>query len=215
MVKIPVGKFVMGTETRKDAPLHQVEISRRFSMSKTEVTQELWKAVMGNNPSNRKNCAQCPVENVSFYDVQDFLKRLYIMTGKKYRLPTEAEWEFAASGGSNPDLTYVNASNLSRLSYYGANSGNRTNPVASKRPNKLGLYDMLGNVGEWCLDWYDDEFYKDGQTNPYNRNKGIAASKVVRGASYQSVGENVRVYNRAAMAPSKKRSTIGFRVVLD
>ena len=215
MIKIPVGQFVMGTETQKDAPIHQVTLSRRFAISKNEVTQELWKAVMGNAPSKRKNCAQCPVENVSFYDVQEFLKKLYQMTGKKYRLPTEAEWEFAASGGKNPDLAYVKASNLNRLAYYGANSGNKTNPVASKRPNKFGLYDMLGNVQEWCLDWYDEGFYKDGQKNPYNRNKGIAASKVIRGGSYLTVGEKVRVFKRSAMSPSQKRPTIGFRVVLD
>ncbi|MEM6965111.1 MAG: SUMF1/EgtB/PvdO family nonheme iron enzyme [Bacteroidota bacterium] len=214
MVKIGKGSFPMGSETLSDAPIHVVMISSSFSISKTEVTQELWQAVMGYNPSHQKNCAQCPVEYVSFYEVGEFLQKLRALTGKRYRLPTEAEWEFAAVAGTKNDLNYQNPDRLPRIAYYRRNAQS-PKIVGQKAPNQAGLHDMLGNVREWCLDWYDENFYTDNATDPLNKRKGLAASRVVRGGSFLSEEEKCSVYYRSAMAPDQRKKDIGFRVVLD
>ena len=214
MVRIKRGKFVMGSETKNDAPLHVVQISRGYYISKTEVTQELWKAVMGNNPSIHKNCNQCPVENISYYEVEEFLEKINKITGQKFRLPSEAEWEYAAVAGKINDLTYQDPSNLNRIAYYKGNTQS-SKPVSGKSPNKIGLHDMLGNVSEWCLDWYAEDFYKDNARNPLNRNKGLAASKIIRGGSFMSSEEKCSVYHRAAMSPNQRKGFIGFRLVRD
>ena len=214
MVRIKRGKFVMGSENNSDAPLHVVQISRGYYISKTEVTQELWKAVMGNNPSLHKNCNQCPVENISYYEVEEFMEKINKITGQKFRLPSEAEWEYAAIAGKLNDLTYQDPSNLNRIAYYNGNAQS-TKPVSGKSSNKLGLHDMLGNVSEWCLDWYAEDFYKDNARNPLNRNKGLAASKIIRGGSYMSGEGKCSVYHRAAMSPNQRKGFIGFRLVRD
>jgi len=213
MVYLGGGSFAMGSPSLPDAPIHEVKITRGFSISKTEVTQELWKAVMRSNPSFNKNCGpQCPVENVSYYEVQEFLKKLNDFTGKNYRLPTEAEWEYASIAGQSNDLKYQNPSNLSALAYYNGNTQS-SKPVSQKSPNKRGMTDMLGNVAEWCEDWYAEDFYKDGATNPRNKNKGLAASKVIRGGSFMSRENKCSIFYRDAMSPNARKKYIGFRVV--
>jgi len=214
MVRVKRGKFVMGSEHEKDAPLHVVQVSRGYYIGKTEVTQELWKSVMNNNPSFNKGCDQCPVENISFYEVQDFMEKLNKITGQRFRLPSEAEWEYAAIAGKLNDLYYQESANVNRLAYFRGNAQS-TKPVGKKTSNKLGVHDMLGNVSEWCLDWYAEDFYKDNDRNPLNKNRGVAASKIIRGGSFMSSEEKCNVYNRAAMAPNQRKNFIGFRLVRD
>lgn len=146
-----------------------------FSIGKYPVTQKQWKEVMGNNPSYFRGCEDCPVENVSWYDVQDFIAALNQKTGLQYRLPTETEWEYAANGGKlSKGYEYAGSNILVEVGWFSENSGQQTNPVGSKAPNELGIYDMSGNVCEWCADrcsiypemrvlrggsWYDDDFF--------------------------------------------------------
>ena len=157
MVVIPAGSFIMGSDKNNDEkPPHTVYI-RSFFMGKTEVTQKQWQDVMGSNPSRFIACGpSCPVENVSWNDVQDFITRLNQKTGQKYRLPSEAEWEYAARAGSTTEWSHGNdESKLSNYSWYERNSGGKTQVVAQKLPNAFGLFDIHGNVWEWTQDcWH-------------------------------------------------------------
>lgn len=148
MVAIPGGTFFMG----EDDDRHQVTLSP-YQICKYEVTQELWEAVMGDNHSAFKG-AQKPITNVSWSYCQEFIKKLNQITGKEFRLPTEAEWEFAARGGSEKVSEYSGSNVIDEVGWYEINSRGTTHDVGKKNPNKLGLYDMSGNVNEWCLDWY-------------------------------------------------------------
>ena len=159
MVKVEGGTFDMGATKEQEEPwdsekpVHKVTLSS-FSIAKTEVTQELWQAVMGNNPSYFKG-SNLPVEVVSWNDCQEFIRKLNAMTGYNFRLPTEAEWEFAARGGNKSQhYQYSGSNDVGSVAWYGDNSGGKTHPVATKAPNELGIYDMSGNVWEWCEDWY-------------------------------------------------------------
>ena len=155
-VWVPPGEFRMGSKSSEadddERPRMRVRISRGFFLGKYEVTQGQWEAVMGSNPSRFDGCGpDCPVENVSWDDVQEFIRRLNAREGgNRYRLPTEAEWEYAARAGTNGD----HYGNLAAIAWHEDNSGNRTHPVGRKAPNEWGLYDMLGNVWEWVEDWY-------------------------------------------------------------
>ena len=171
MVEVRGGTFRMGatSEQGSDAldnekPVHSVTLSGYY-IGKTEVTQALWEAVMGNNPSRFKG-DNLPVDWVSWNDCQEFIRKLNALTGQHFRLPTEAEWEFACRGGNNSrGYKYSGSNNLGSVAWYDDNSGVKTHPVATKSPNELGIYDMSGNVWEWCADWYGD--YSSGaQTNP-------------------------------------------------
>ena len=217
MIFVRGGSFIMGCTSEQgndcfpdEEPAHEV-IVNSFYIAKYEVTQELWVAVMGENPSHFKG-AKLPVENVSWSDVQVFIRKLNELTGKKYRLPTEAEWEFAASGGNkSTGKKYCGRNVVNNVAWYSQNSQNKTHPVGLKTPNELGIYDMSGNVWEWCSDWYA-EYGSEPQTNP----KGAAKSdyRVIRGGSYNIFAKYVRVTTRGSTTDARYYN-IGFRLVSD
>ena len=216
MIKVQGGTFTMGAtaEQGSDAasnekPTHQVTLSD-YMIGETEVTQELWKAVMGSNPS-RFSGTNLPVEEVNWYDCQRFIKKLNQLTGKNFRLPTEAEWEYAARGGQkSKGYKYAGSNALSDVAWYRDNSS-KTHPVKQKQANELGLYDMSGNVWEWCQDWRD-WYSSSAQTNPKGPSSGL--SRVVRGGGWDSSASWCRVAYRYGSSPEYSHSYLGFRVVL-
>ena len=208
MVAIKGGTFSMGSSNY--TPVHSVTLSG-FSIGKTEVTQAQWKAVMGNNPSDFKG-DNLPVENVSWNDVQDFLGKLNTKSGKNYRLPTEAEWEYAAGSGIGQGWADTNTeSQLGNYAWYDANSNRTTHPVGTKQPNQFGLYDMSGNVWEWCSDWYGT-YQTTDQTNPIGASKG--SYRVYRGGSWDHNASYCRVAGRGGGAPDGRDFNLGFRLAL-
>ena len=217
MVHVEGGTFTMGatseqgTDADKDEkPAHQVTLSS-FSIGKYEVTQEEWEAVMGNNPSSFKG-AKRPVERVSWNDCQEFIRKLNTMTGKRFRLPTEAEWEYAARGGNKSiGYKYAGSDNLDRVAWYDSNSGNSTHDIGQKSPNELGLYDMSGNVWEWCQDWYDG-YSSNSQTNPSGPSSG--SNRVFRGGSWYPDAWYCRVSYRRGHSPGSTIDNLGLRLAL-
>lgn len=235
MVKVEGGTFTMGatSEQGSDAwdgekPAHQVTLSD-YMIAKTEVTQELWQAVMGSNPSNFKG-NNLPVEMVSWDDCQDFIRKLNSLTGMNFRLPTEAEWEYAARGGKNSKgYKYSGSNDVGSVAWYYENSGNsildddsweydklgsnncRTHEVATKSPNELGLYDMSGNVYEWCGDW-DGDYSSSSQTNPKGPSEG--SLRVRRGGSWYRFARYCRVSYRYSSTPDYRYSHLGLRLAL-
>lgn len=206
-VKIPAGSFMMGDKESDYAqPVHKVNIGS-FYMLKTEVTQAQWKAVMGSNPSNFSNCDDCPVENVSWDDIQVFLKKLNTLTGKNYRLPSEAEWEYAARGGQ--DFKYAGSNNIDEVAWYGENAGGTPHPVGNKKANRYGLYDMTGNVWEWCEDtWHDS--YKGAPTDGSAWVDNKSLNHVLRGGSWYEVASSARLSTRPD-SPPLRNTDMGFR----
>jgi formylglycine-generating enzyme required for sulfatase activity len=200
------------TEWGWELPTHSVTL-KDFSIGKFPVTQELWKAVMGDNPSGFKG-DNLPVEMVSWEEVQKFITKLNSATGKKFRLPTEAEWEFAARGGSKSNrYKYSGSNDADAVAWYVVNGENKTHPVGAKEPNELGLYDMSGNVWEWCSDWYKSDYYAiSPQNNPQGPSSGLG--RVVRGGSWYYIVQYCRVANRFYYSPGFRFSNIGFRLVL-
>ena len=217
MIKVQGGTFTMGatSEQGSDAhsgekPTHQITLSD-YMIGETEVTQELWKAVMGSNPSNFSG-TNLPVEKVSWDDCQIFITKLNQLTGKNFRLPTEAEWEYAARGGQKSrGYKYAGSNTLSDVAWYLDNSGSKTHPVKQKQANELGLYDMSGNVWEWCQDWYDN-YGSAAQTNPTGSSSGFY--RVNRGGSCYSIASRCRVASRSNLPSGIRDIDIGFRVVL-
>ena len=220
MVKVEGGTFWMGaTEEQGDyamfaeKPKHKVTLSGYY-IGETEVTQELWKAVMGDNPSyvsfKGENCL--PVEHVSWNDVREFIEKLNGVTGRQFRLPTEAEWEYAARGGEkSKGYRFSGSNNLDEVAWYGGNSGRKTHPVKGKEPNELGLYDMTGNVYEWCNDWFGD--YSSGsQVNPKGSKKD--SRRVVRGGNSVNEVWVCAVCRRTGYAPTLRFDGYGFRLVM-
>ncbi|MDL2310154.1 formylglycine-generating enzyme family protein, partial [Parabacteroides sp. OttesenSCG-928-B22] len=180
-------------------------------IGKYPVSQKEWRAVMGDNPSSFKG-DNLPVENVSWHDAQEFVQRLSTQTGKTYRLPTEAEWEFAARGGTkSAGYKYSGSNTLDPVAWYSANSENRTHPVGQKLPNELGIYDMSGNVWEWCSDWYGN-YNSNTQSNPKGPASG--SDRVLRGGSWGIVPRGCRSSNRNYFTPLYSYDNYGFRVVL-
>ena len=215
MIPVMGGIFRMGCEnnTECDAnekPVHTVSLND-FYIGKYEVTQAQWKAIMDNNPSNFRG-DNLPVENVSWDNVQEFIRKLNAKTGKKYRLPTEAEWEYASKGGlQGKGYKYSGSDSIDEVAWYNGNSGGVTHPVDSKQPNELGIYNMSGNVREWCYDWYD-RYNKANQANPIGSSSG--SERVIRGGCL-SVGEKYcRNTARNSAAPQNKYSDLGFRLAL-
>jgi formylglycine-generating enzyme required for sulfatase activity len=219
MVRVEGGSFEMGcTSEQRDCgdhekPAHRVELST-FYMCKYEVTQALWERVMGDNPSNFSGCAQCPVVQVSYDDVQAFLSKLNALTGGQYRLPSEAEWEYAARGGNKSRRTkYAGSDYLGSVAWYTDNSGAATRPVGQKQANELGLYDMSGNVWEWCSDWYDETIYASSPgANPLGASSGTF--RVRRGGSWFNSPGDCRVSNRNWLVPVMRYDNLGFRLAL-
>ena len=215
MVLVAGGTFTMGAtaEQGSDAesdekPTHSVTVSD-FYIGKYEVTQSQWKAIMGSNPSKYigKNN---PVENVSWNDIQEFIKKLNAKTGKRFRLPTEAEWEYAARGGNqSKGYKFSGSNSISDVAWYYDNSRRKTHPVGQKTPNELGIYDMSGNVYEWCQDWYGD-YSSSSQTNPTGPSSG--SFRVVRSGSWSSYACGCRVSDRSSSFPERRFYGRGFRL---
>jgi len=180
-------------------------------MGETEVTQALWKAVMGSNPSNWKG-DNLPVESVSWNDCQEFIRKLNQLTGRNFRLPTEAEWEFAARGGNQSyGYKYAGSNSIGSVAWYTDNSGSKTHAVKGKSPNELGLYDMSGNVYEWCSDW-KGSYGSGSQTNPKGPSSG--SSRVFRGGSWYNLARYCRVSYRRDLGPGSRGINLGFRLCL-
>ena len=222
MIYVSGGTFTMGATSEmegeydwdqpedEEKPTHQVTLSSYY-IGETEVTQALWKAVMGRNPSRFKG-DDLPVENVSWDDCQTFISKLNALTGKRFRLPTEAEWEFAARGGNQSRHTqFSGSSRVDDVAWHEGNSGFKMHPVKTKQPNELGLYDMSGNVEEWCQDLYGS-YSSDAQTNPTGASSGDY--RVYRGGSWGYPSEGCRSSTRTYDSPGISDGCVGLRLVL-
>ncbi len=217
MKRVKAGTFRMGATPEMEnpnddeKPVHQVTLTNNYYMGKYEVTQALWEAVMGNNPSGFKD-DNLPVEFVSWNDCQEFIGKLNRLTGKNFRLPTEAEWEYAARGGNKSQgYQYSGSNNLPDVAWYYENSGNKTHPVGTKQPNELGIYDMSGNVLEWCQDWKGN-YNSSAQTNPKSPESG--SGRVLRGGSWVGGAWECRSSYRPGYGPDDKADTLGVRLCL-
>ena len=207
MVYVTGGTFQMGSNSESDEkPIHTVTISG-FFMDKTEVTQAEYRKVMGKNLSKFSGCDDCPVERVSWHDANEYAKKV----GK--RLPTEAEWEYAARGGNkSKGYKYAGSKSIGSVAWYSSNSGSKTHSVGQKQPNELGIYDMSGNVWEWCSDRYSDSYYRTSPKNdPQGPNSG--SRRVLRGGSWNNNDNNCRVANRNRNNPDNRNNNNGFRCV--
>ncbi len=217
MIVVKGGTFTMGGTDEQgfdvlpnEIPTHSVTLND-FCIAETEVMQALWASVMGTNPSEF-NGYDRPVENVSWDDCQNFIEKLNQKTNLKFRLPTEAEWEYAARGGASSQRhTYSGNNELDSVGWYNDNSENKTHSVKSKGANELGIYDMSGNVGEWCSDWYG-EYDIENLTNPTGPLIGVL--HVFRGGSFDSASDECRVSHRAYANPTNKSDSRGLRLVL-
>jgi formylglycine-generating enzyme required for sulfatase activity len=211
MVFVQGGKFQMGSKDggSDEKPVHQVTLSD-FFIGKVEVTQRQWQYVMGKNPSFFKGCDDCPVEQVSWNDVQEFIRKLNRKSGKNYRLPTEAEWEYAAKGGNkSKGYTYSGSDSIGDVGWYTKNSDSKTHLAGQKQPNELGLYDMSGNVLEWCSDWYG-RYLPRSQVNPKGASTGD--SRVYRGGGWGYLSRSCHTTNRDRTGPGSHSFNLGFRV---
>jgi len=180
-----------------------------FALGKYEVTQGQWRKIMGNNPSYNKKCGDnCPVEKVSWKDSQKFIKSLNRLTGYGFRLPTEAEWEFACRSGKLREK-YCGSDNVDAVAWYSDNSEYKTHPVGGKQPNALGIYDMSGNVWEWVNDWYGD-YPSDIHNNP--QGPSSASHRLDRGGSYRSAERFVQSARRASNTPGDRVTDLGLRL---
>lgn len=215
MIYVEGDTFTMGATSEQGndvdsdvKPIHSVTLSS-YSIGETEVTQALWQAVMGSNPSYFSGSNK-PVEEVSWDDCQDFIRKLNALTGENFRLPTEAEWEYAARGGNKRrGYKYAGSNNIGNVAWYLSNSDSQSHNVATKLPNELGLYDMSGNVFEWCQDWYGG--YSSGsQTNPTGPSSG--SYRVIRGGSWSNWEH--RVFDRSFMSPGSRIDRLGLRLAL-
>ena len=219
MVRVDGGSFTMGCTPEQEncaadeKPMHQVRVDS-FEISKYEITQELWEAVMGENPSAFTNCPQCPVETVSWDDIQMFMDKLNARGGR-YRLPSEAEWEYAARGGQKSrGYLYAGSNDWAAVAWYYENSSNKTQPVGQKQPNELGLFDMSGNVREWVQDCWHASYAgvpTDGRAW-MGGEQGDCVRRVIRSGSWYGKPSYVRIANRFWYATYFRNNNLGFRV---
>ncbi len=213
-VKIKTGKFTMGDNIRGTA--HEVTISKDYWMQTTETTQAQWEAVMGKNPSRFKG-ADLPVEEVNWDDCQEFMKKLNEkakdqLKGKSAKLPTEAEWEYACRAGEKGKWCFGDdEKKLGDYAWYEKNSGDKTHPVGRKKPNAWGLYDMHGNVSEWCEDWYE-KYPSEAVTDPTGPAKG--EDRCLRGGSWGGYGISTQSASRSGRGPAFRSRYVGFRAAV-
>ena len=231
MIRVEPGTFEMGNynDGSKQPNSHSVTLTKAYYMGQTEVTQALWYAVMGQKPTSDGSQwsgtygmgDDYPAYYISWDDCQAFITKLNRLTGQQFRMPTEAEWEFAAKGGKkSKGYTYAGSNTIGDVAWYSVNSYDLgssdpnygTHPVAQKAPNELGLYDMSGNVWEWCADWYASNYSSGAQTNPTGPTTG--SSRVLRGSSWFGNAANCRTANRSIYAPGSRNSDLGFRLAL-
>jgi len=218
MVLIEGGSFTMGCVIPNDTecyaqerPRHTVTLNN-FYMCKFDVTQKEWKALMGTTPSG-KWCAECPVVNVTWFDAQQFINKLNQISNKNYRLPTEAEWEYASKGGNKSHgYKYAGGNDATAVAWYDSTIAKEIHPVGQKAANELGLYDMSGDVWQWCSDWFNDKYYSN---SPSNNPSGPASgtSRSVRGGSWWGPLRDCRIANRDQFPPESKDDDVGFRIV--
>ncbi len=208
------GRFKMGSleGESQEQPVHQVTLDGYY-IGQSEIPQWLWIAVMSGNPSEWKE-DNLPVEKVSWDDCQEFIAKLNSATGASYVLPTEAQWEFAARGGNSSEMyVYSGSNNIDEVAWYQSNSDNMTHDVKMKLPNELGLYDMTGNVWEWCLDYYDENYYS---ISPYCDpcNDKYSSKRVLRGGSWYNIAQYCRSTLRYSAPPTSRFYRIGLRLAL-
>lgn len=230
MVLVEGGSFQMGATFEQgsdvndvEKPSHNVTLSSYY-LGETEVTQALWKAVMESEPIYQEGWEDTygkgndyPAYSISWDDIQEFIRRLNQKTGKNFRLPTEAEWKFAARGGKKSNRNkyagckYANSRSLGSVAWFSENSNSKTHVVKTKLPNESGLYDMSGNVQEWCQDWFGN-YESKSQTNP--QGSILGSSRVLRGGNWNLGARNCRVSDRSFADPDRRSSDIGFRLAL-
>ena len=217
MVKVEAGSFNMGATPEMkspyevEKPVHRVTLTNNYYVGKYEITQALWQAVMGSNPSHFKGDA-LPVEQVSWKDCQKFITKLNRLTGKNFRLPTEAEWEYAARGGNKSrGYRYSGSNTIDDVAWYENDALSQTHPVGTKQPNELEIYDMTGNVMEWCQDWYGS-YSSSPQVNPTGAASG--SYRVVRGGGWSDSARDCRTSDRDFISPGGCSSDLGLRLVL-
>jgi formylglycine-generating enzyme required for sulfatase activity len=218
MVFVQGGEFVMGCLPGKDKkcvknelPPHEKAVAD-FYIGKFEITQDQWKIIMGSLPDRFDGCGQCPIVDVSWHDIQFFLRKLNELTGKLFRLPSEAEWEFAAKGGVHAQgFSYSGSDILDDVAWFADNSNQKTNPVGTKQPNELGLFDMTGNVWEWCEDRYG---LYENRSIPMAKREDIGIERVTRGGACDSFHESCRVVFRSSANPDARSFSLGFRVAM-
>ena len=215
MVIIDGGKFQMGSNDKADEmPIHEVNV-KTFQLAKFEVTQAQWEAVMGNNPSAFQNCQNCPVENVSWLQAQEFIGRLNERTSMNYRLPTEEEWEFAARGGNKSEgFLYSGGNSLDIVAWYSNNSSSKTQPVGSRKPNELGIYDLNGNVWEWSSTLYYSSYDPRAIGNQENESE-FSREYALRGGSWNNASTDCRIAERNYWKASERDNDLGLRLAHD
>jgi formylglycine-generating enzyme required for sulfatase activity len=216
LVRIRAGTFMMGSDSGRDdeTPVHSVTISRDFYIGRYQVTRTQWQAVMGSDPSSLSGCGDCPVANVSWDEVVTFCDTVATMTGYDLRLPTEAEWEYACRAGTTTEYSFGDdGARLGDYGWYIDNSDSRTHEVGGKLPNPWGLYDMHGNVLEWCSDWYSSTYYSSSPgSDPTGPEAG--SDRVERGGQWGSSPGSCRSANRSRSSPDLGSTKVGFRCAL-
>lgn len=221
-VKIPAGEFLMGSpdsepfHAQDESPVSRAVIAKPFWISKYEVTQGEWTTIMESNPSKYPTGEDHPVENVSWDDCQRFLQKLNSISPHTFRLPTETEWEYACRAGSNTVYALGNeVPDLERCGWYEGNSGNGHHPVGEKEPNYWGLYDMHGNVYEWCQDYYRENYSNHPGNASAWEQPNENANRVRRGGSFQQPAKNCRAAFRGTGRPENRREDVGLRLVME